>query len=225
MLGWGKTVMIESRNHVQGPEPALQLVGERGVDTAHGTKRVLVVEPAARVEVGRDRLARIRAGDGHNAIDAAVLNLVDAHRGVDAVVFRAHRGEGPTGWGYARDLSDPEVEELGTAMVRLQVDLYRRLADRGVFAIVGTEFGEREVRSFRRGTEAVAAGLERSLRTADAPAVARCRFDLWLLDHFAMWVGTEHGVFVAGGLPKLLDKVQRQRRRLERMRADLAAAS
>lgn len=217
--------MSELLNDVQNQAAAIHLARETSIETPHGSKSVLVVEPPTGTAVDRARLDRIRSGELQSDLDEAIVRLVDARPGAaDAILFRAHRGRGDHGWGYAADLTDAEVDELGEVMVRLQMDLYRRLAARGVYALAGTEFGEREVRSFRRGTDRVAAELERALRSADGPEAAQQRFDLWLLDHFAMWVDQDVDEFMNGGLPRLLDKVERQRRRLEELRAAIAAA-
>lgn len=216
--------MSQPQNRVQGAANAINIVRETLVETAHGTKRALITEPTGPIHVDRPRLARIRSGDGTNEVDEAMVRVAESRPDIDAIVFRAHRGAGERCWGYSPELSDDEVDVLGEAMVRLQMDLYRKLANRDVFALAGTEFGEREYQSFRRGTERVAAELERAIRDADDAAAAQHRFDLWLLDHFAMWVTADLDEFLVGGLPRLLEKVERRRRQLEEMRAALATA-
>jgi hypothetical protein len=208
----GKTLRVEE---------AQLLFREQELSVDAHLHRLLLVSPTAPVVLGRDRLARIRRGDVWSDVDQALVTTAGGWEpSIDAVVFLAKEG-GDRYWCFAEDLDAAEVEELGYEMVKSQLQLYRGLVHAGVYSLTGIELPDREYGAFRRGTEKVAAELERELVGAARDRAAVLRLDLWLLDHLALWSTMSRERFFAGPLPEILSLIQRRRRQLEDMRRDI----
>jgi hypothetical protein len=183
--------------------------------------RILVVTPTDRIVIGRDRLDRIRAGDARSIIDELVLDRARTWTPrIEAVVFVAHDGEDRC-WSFAADLGPEEIDELGYEMVRAQLALYRGLLDAGIHALTGIALPAAEHAAFVRGTERLAAEIERELQGADRARASVLRLDLWLLDHLALWTPASPERFFAAQLPELLSLLQRRRRQIRDMHRDV----
>ena len=193
----------------------------REIQTRHGVKRALVVTPTRHLRVDRERMDRLTAGDESSAVDDAIVEHASrASEPVDVVLFRACHGNPDHSWGFDPDLLEEATDEVGYAMVRSQLSLYRRLMEAGIFALVGVEFGTREVEAFTRATDRLSDELQ---QVPEGPDAARARVDCWLLDHLALWTSHDLEIVVDERLPKILDMLERRAPELERLRADLAS--
>lgn len=182
---------------------------------------VLEVSPTRPIVIGRERLARLRDGDPSSEVDASMLEICKRWSpAVDAVVFVADAGPGRR-WRFADELDASEVAQLGEAMVEGQLSLYRGLVHAGIFSLTGIALHEREHEAFARGTERVAARIERELPDAAPDRAPILRLDLWLLDHLALWTNTARDRFFAGRLPEILSLIARRRRQLQLMNTDI----
>jgi hypothetical protein len=183
--------------------------------------RVLEAAPTRTIVLGRDRLARLREGNPSSEVDRSMVEICASWTpSVDAVVFVANAGAGRQ-WRFDDDLDASEVAELGEAMVEGQLSLYRGLVHAGIFSLTGIALREREHEAFARGTDRVAARIERDLPDASPEQAPVLRLDLWLLDHLALWTTASRDRFFAGRLPETLSLIARRRRQLELMNTDI----
>lgn len=188
-------------------------------------RRGLLAKPDGVIETGRERLERIRAGDRGSTLDDQIVETVTSWPDpIDVVLFCACHGDPERSWGFSPELDEEETAQLGFEMVRTQLALYRRLVQQGVFALVGTEMGEREYEAFRKGAERLAEELEARIRDADEGEAADARLELWLLDHLALWTPHKLDDVLADDLPKVLTVLDRRKQQLESLREALPSA-
>lgn len=160
-------------------------LSEHRFATDSGERTALVLTPTEHVRVGRERLQLLRRAHPGGDLDREVAEALRAHDHEDALVV--FRGEDPAGggsWGFADELSEEEALELGYHLVLDQLPCYRRLVRAGVFALIHVEWGARETRAYRRGTERVLEELEDESVpevTADAETIDRLRADRYIL--------------------------------------------
>ena len=182
-----------------------------------------MAEPTRHLRITRDRLDRIRAGDNGSEVDDAMVEAARTwEEPVQVVLFRARRTDPDRSWGFAEDLSEAEADAIGYEMVRAQLSLYRRLVANGIFALVGTEMGPREVDLFARGTERLSRELEQ-VRASGGPRGNVAALNLWLLDHLALWTSHPLDEFVRDKLPRILGMLERRGAELQELQARIDA--
>ena len=114
-----------------------------------------------------------------------VVTARDWPHPIDAAVFLCNGSGGR--WAFDDALEDAEIEELADAMVRGQLALYRGLVNNSIFSLTGIQLRPRDHAALQRATERVAAKIEKEMSNTAFFDRSHMRFDLWLLDHFALW--------------------------------------
>jgi hypothetical protein len=191
------------------------------IATPAGPRQVLVVTPLEMVRVGKARLARIRDGDADSPVDEEIVRgLTSSGRTADALVLRSWGGSPERSWGFADELDEHEVRELGYAMMRGQLALFRRVLALGVRALVSTDLTAREFDAFRVGGLRLARELQGGV--AAGARGSTDEIDLWILDHFSLWTTRPFDEFVLQGLPPLFTLVDRHADELASFRSRLA---
>ena len=156
----------------------------------------------------------MRVGNYASPINDEILAAVAAaEEPVSAIVFDAASRD----WGFAEDLDDSEVEELGYHMVRSQLNLYRRAARAGVRVVVGVGFGPREVDGYTRGGDRVVEELERTVQDRNESDSSGSRLDLWLIDHLTLWTTTDLDDFLEHRAAEVIATAERGRRKLQKL--------
>jgi hypothetical protein len=200
-------------------DPLLELT-TIALETRHGTRRALIAAPRQPVILGRERLAALRADDFSSPINERLLAAIDtAEEPIHVVIFKAG---GTGGWHFDDGLDADTCAELGYHLLRSQLRLYRDAATRGVFNVIGVEFGARELEGYARGTDRLAAELEHQIADANDSAVAR--FDLWLIDHVGLWSGASLEEFLRDSAADATATAERHQRQIARLMAEIDAA-
>ena len=188
------------------------------VATSSGTRHALVVTPDERIRVGRGRLDSTRAGDRGSEVDDEIVRQVGAWpKKIDVVLLRSWGGSEDRSWGFAPELSEPEVDDLGYELMRDQLAFFRRIIGLGTYALAATDLSAREFDAMLRGTLRLTREL--SGRIASGAADEVDELDRWILDHFSLWTTRPFDEFVVQTLPSLFALVDRHSQRL----ADLTA--
>jgi len=198
---------------------------EMMLECERGQRRGLLVTPTRELVIDRSRLERARVGDHSSVVDDAIVRSVEVWlEPIDAVVFRARSDDAEGHWCFADDLDGSEVEELGYQMMCSHISLYRRLVRRRVYAMIGTDLGEREKKAFEVGGRRLVAELERALPEAGEPERSMHGFDLWLLKNVALWSTRSLAECLRGSLSEFLDLFDARRQELAVMRSTLPLA-
>ena len=160
-------------------------LSEHRFATDSGERTALVLTPTEHARVGRERLEQLRKGHPGGTLDREITSALRAHDHEDAlVVFRGKDPEGAGSWGFAEDLTDEEVLELGYHLVLDQLPAYRRLVRAGVFALIHVEWGAREKEAYRKGTERMLEELDDESVpevASDPETISRLRADRYIL--------------------------------------------
>ena len=184
-------------------------------ETRNGMRNALIAAPKLRLRLGRERLLRLREGQFGSEINKKLLDAVDhADHPIHLIIFKAG-GAGTGNWGFAEDLSDEDAVELGYFLIRSQLRLYLEAARRGVFTVVGVEFGDRELAAYDRGTDKLAAELEREISDGADSTVGR--FNLWLIDHIGLWSSLLLEDFLDQRAPEATATAERHQRQIQRL--------
>lgn len=202
--------------------PRLELE-EVEVETSAGRRVALVVSAAEKLRIGRARLERIREGDKSSPVDDEILRRLAAWpRPVDAVLLRSWAGSDERSWGFDPTLEVDELRELGYAMMRGQLALYRRLLVHRVFALVSTDLTARDFDALVHGAFCLSAELTDKISSNDEGCEVD-RIDRWILDHFALWTTRPFDEFVVQGVPRLFTLIERHTDELVALSARAAA--
>lgn len=185
--------------------------------TRKGSRNVLVVEPSRDIVLDRDRLSALKAGDPYAGIDDEIIDAVDSRGDVHGLLLRARRADDSGRWRIAEELGDDEAAELAALMLRVHVVIFRRLARRGLFAFLSTDFSPRAVAAYERGSRKLIAELERRLVDATGVEASLIKLELWILERQAAWSARSFESFVEDRLPTVLLSAERQRKQLMRL--------
>lgn len=187
-------------------------------ETRNGMRNALIASPRVRLRLGKDRLEGLRQGDYDSAVNRKLLEAVDhADHPIHIIIFKAG-GTDEGSWGFEDDLSDEETIELGYHLIRSQLRLYMEAAERGVFTVVGVEFGKRELSGYERGTDRLAEELERDISDGGDSSVGK--FKLWLIDHIGLWSPLSLEEFLGERAGEATAAAERHRRQIERLLAE-----
>jgi hypothetical protein len=204
-----------------GRPDELLALSELALETRHGPRVALMAAPRVRMRLGRDRLAKLRAGDYESEINRRLLAAVDrAGHAIHVLIFDAGGAEGGS-WGFDEGLDTAEIEELGYHLIKSQLRLYLEAAKRGVLTVVGVRFGERELSGYERGTDRLAAELEREIAEGEDSRIGR--FNLWLIDHIGLWSSQPLDSFLRERAAETTATAERHRRQILRLLEDLDA--
>jgi hypothetical protein len=189
------------------------------LDTRNGPRRALVAAPKQAVSVGRARLEALRGGDFSSPINDRLLAAVDGSSDpIHLIILKAGGADGGH-WRFETGLDEQTTSELGYYLIRSQLRLYREAAKRGVFNVIGVEFGSTELDAYGRGTDRLASELEREIAGATDSAIAR--FDLWLIDHVGLWSGASLQSFLRDNAADATAVGERHRRQIVRLLAEI----
>ncbi len=183
----------------------------------NGSRAALVVEPDGTVEISRARFQRMQAGEMHSRVDEEILDAVATFEGIQAVVFRARGPRPEDRWVFAADLGEEDCIQLASLFIRAHLELFRKLRQRGVVAMVGVDFETREAAAYHEGLDRLAEALQRELaHCRDEKRAAELRFGLWFAERQANWSMASLDDFVQN---ELADRIRTAERQLERLRS------
>jgi hypothetical protein len=192
-------------------------------ETRNGMRNALIAAPRTKLRLGPQRLERLRGGDYESSVNRKLLDAVDhADQPIHIIIFKAG-GAGDGSWGFADELSDTEAIEMGYHLIKSQLRLYLEAADRGVFTVVGVEFGKRELAGYERGTDRLAEELERDISEGADSSVGR--FNLWLIDHIGLWSSLALDEFLLERAGEATASAERHRRQIERLLTETKASN
>ena len=188
------------------------------VATSSGERHALVVTPIVPIRVGRGRLDSTRSGDRGSQVDDEIVQQVAKWpKKIDVVLLRSWGGSEDRSWGFAPELRDEEVDELGYELMRDQLAFFRRIIGLGTYALAATDLSAREFDAMLRGTLRLTRELSARIVAGASDGVDE--LDRWIIDHFSLWTTRPFDEFVVQTLPSLFALVDRYAQRL----ADLTA--
>ena len=190
------------------------------LDTSHGRKAALVIEPRRHVRLDSARLSELERADCLPAFDQEVVDLVERAGVDDAVlVMRAQSDDRKGSWSFDEGLSEPEALELAYRLARAQLPTYRRLIRHGVVAVAYVELRRRAVESLRTGAKRVLYDLDSSGGSATIVE----QFDRWILRHLTFFYALPCEKVLTGVLPAQLAIIEERLPQLHQLVSALAA--
>lgn len=192
------------------------------IETPAGVRRVLLVEPDGPVVISKARMAAMRDGETGSVVDDAIVAAASEGDGVNAVVFRARSDQPGDVWAFADDIGGEAAIELAQLFLNEHLAVFRRLADRGVVALIGVEFGEREADAYARAFERMTRSLQDRLATTkDESEAEQLRFSLWFAEQQATWSTTPWKIFVESELGERIARAEQQIQTFKRIEGAL----
>jgi hypothetical protein len=176
----------------------------RTVETTSGPRQVLVGAPLEDAVISAETLIELRSERLTGLPHERVMETVSALREpVHAVVLRGRATDGSGQFRLARELDDPELEEVGYLLARAQLRAWRPLLLEGVLAIARVELRVWELAALRSGATRLAEEL-----AADKQNAA----DAWLLQHTVLNFGVGLDTALSELLPARLHEIEATRR-------------
>jgi hypothetical protein len=152
------------------------------IDTKNGKRSALLVTPRARLVLGQERLARLRANERPSELDDPLYLRVKACSSPPSVVvFRAKNDDGTGWWGFDPQLSNAQARELAKRLARTHVENHRRPFAAGVLGVVHTDYGLREAELFRAAESELAQEEEKRAEKETGIASALAQLNTWTL--------------------------------------------
>ena len=175
----------------------------RTVETTSGPRQVLVGAPLEDAVISAETLIELRSGRLTGLPHERVIETVSALREpVHAIVLRGRASDGSGQFRLARELDDPELEEVGYLLARAQLRAWRPLLLEGVLAIARVELRVWELAALRSGATRLAEEL-----AADKQTVA----DAWLLQHAVLNFGVGLDTALSELLPARKQEIEAAR--------------
>lgn len=174
----------------------------RTVETTSGPRQVLVGAPLEDAVISAKTLIELRSDRLTGLPHERVIETVSALREpVHAVVLRGRASDGSGQFRLARELDDPELEEVGYLLARAQLRAWKPLLLEGVLAIARVELRVWELAALRSGATRLADELAADKQTADA----------WLLQHSVLNFGVGLDTALSELLPARLHEIEAAR--------------
>ena len=171
----------------------------RTLETTSGARHVLVGSPVEDAVISAETLVELRSerptGLPHERVIAAVRS---SRAPVHAVVLRGRGADGSGQFRLARELDDPELEEVGYLLARAQLRAWRPLLREGVLAVARVELRVWELAALRSGAIRLAAELTDEQ-------------DAWLLQHAVLNFGVGLDTALGDLLPQRLHEIESSR--------------
>jgi hypothetical protein len=175
----------------------------RTVETTSGPRQVLVGAPLEDAVISAETLIELRSERFTGLPHERVLETVSALREpVHAIVLRGRASDGSGQFRLARELDDPELEEVGYLLARAQLRAWRSLLLEGVLAIARVELRVWELAALRSGATRLAEELAAEKQTAA---------DAWLLQHTVLNFGVGLDTALTELLPARLQEIEAAR--------------
>ena len=196
-------------------------IDEAVIETRKGDRRALVVTPTQRVTIGRARLEELRRDTSSGDLDRALAQRVSsATDGFDCVVFRGRGADSSHCYRLDETLDEDEFAELAQRLLVSQLPCWRSLLERGVLAIVHSEFGSSAMH-FRNASRALA----QSKRPDPRVSARIAQVDAWLLEHMVFYFSQNYEATMTALLPDKLPLLELRRGKLEGLAQQLREAS
>ncbi len=168
----------------------------RTLETSSGPRNVLVGAPVEDAVISVQTLAELRSERTTRLPHELVIAAVRARpEPVHAVVLRGRGADGSGQFRLARELDDPELEEVGYLLARAQLRAWRPLLREGVLAIARVELRVWELAALRSGVMRLAAEL-------------KDEHDAWLLQHAVLNFGVGLDTALGELLPQRLLEIE-----------------
>jgi hypothetical protein len=189
---------------------------EHVIETAVGTKTVLVSMPSVHVRAGRDKLAELRSTLVTSTLDMEIVEHVRAHPPgtFSAFVFCGCSDDGTGSWRFADELDEDERFEMGYMMWRSQLPLNRFCAAAGILDNLYVEWTHLELEAFSAGASRIAWELrnEHELYPEPDTADARlARLHVFLVERQTFLLSMPLGTILTRILPHRFNRLERRR--------------
>jgi hypothetical protein len=191
------------------------------IETRKGDRRALVVTPTQTVLVGRARLQELRRKGAIGQVDRELVERVNSAEGrYDCVVFRGRGADSSHYYRLDETLDEHEFAELARRLIVSKLPCWRSLLERGVPAIVHTEFGSSAMH-LRNACRELAQS-----KSPDPNAGKRiAEVDVWLLAHMVFFFSQNYDATMGTLLPDKLPLLDLRRAKVEGFAQQLREAS
>lgn len=170
--------------------------------------RALVMTPAKRTVMGRERLGRIAESPSLSDVERRMLERIEARTpGTPILVLNASVGDESL-WRFDPTFDEDELLTVGSQFVASLLPFYRRVVAAGIVSFAHVGWRPNDLVPLRLGL----ASLAKSLKTRDTDPGLRA-LDEWIVKNLLLYSSLVLPHFVSVLLPQHLTLLARRRER------------